>query len=302
MANIDDEKTYVVLFNETPQSYEKQIKLGLNIPRVFNEDQNTQLGECILYSYEEVPHGLHNKTLIGYVMFCPDTIKVPLFIGIKVNKFIVVHCENIGKFSRWREPEFCANAASINGRCIKYVPRQTHDLCIVAIKSTPEAIKFIKNPTQEMYELAVQKLPATIQYMPEEYRTEEICTEAIKKDPLVVQHLEFDEELFLLAIRGNPESIKYMKDITKEFCLNAIEVNVLCCYHIPYESIDIDICMSVWQKDAYYLCVMLSRHPRYIDLLIYMIIATRDRRIFDYLVNYLRNRSKIEEVRLFMGW
>ena len=117
-----------------------------------------------------------------------------------------------------RTKELCKIAVHQIGDALLYVPeRFKRDVCKIALKGNGKALLFLqeKDRTKELYQLAVQQNGSLIYSVPKAKRTKELYMLAVQQDP-VGEILKYmppplkTEEMCILAVRANADSIKYV--------------------------------------------------------------------------------------------
>lgn len=181
----------------------------------------------------------HTPEIIGFLFHCKQNEPLLLKLGEDC-------CRQI-----------CEIAVSAKGKLLASVPRQYHtpDLCIKAVKQSPEAIKYIKirknypelikaNPDtlkyinkqrqkelpSEVLENIVWERPDTLKYIKQRVQTQKICENAIKSP----------------NYNGNPGTFQLLPDKRKhhELCLIAATKNYINLQHIPESCLTYQIVQS----------------------------------------------------------
>ena len=68
---------------------------------------------------------------------------------------------------------------------------------------------------------------SALKYIPEEFKTEEICLEAVKNNSYALQHVNNQtEEICLEAIKKDGYCLRYVNNQTDKICLEAINKNI----------------------------------------------------------------------------
>jgi hypothetical protein len=101
---------------------------------------------------------------------------------------------------------------------------QTEELCLVAVRSYGGAINYMKEEikTESICLEAVKDDGLILKYIPNKYKTREVCLAAVGQNEWAIQYVP-DElqtyELCKLAIKNDPDTLRFVKNQTKEICL-----------------------------------------------------------------------------------
>ena len=80
--------------------------------------------------------------------------------------------------------------------------------------------------TPDMCLLATKHYPYCIEYVPKELQIPEICLDVVKKDGILLKHIEKQSsEICLEAVKQNGLALKYAKFKTLELCKMAVRQN-----------------------------------------------------------------------------
>lgn len=122
--------------------------------------------------------------------------------------------------------ELCKIAVQQNGYALQHVHRQTEELCKLAVQQSGYALAYVREQTEEICKAAVQQNGYALQYVRDQ--TEEICRLPVqlhgKKYTWVIHDVrEQTEELCKLAVENSPESLRYVREQTEEICKLAVQ-------------------------------------------------------------------------------
>lgn len=126
-------------------------------------------------------------------------------------------------------------AVKQNPEMLKYVTKQTPEICIEAVRQNGFAYLYVKTPTTEICLEAVRQNASVFKYMDEQTQTSEICLEAVKKDGCLLQYVKVqspqdevrqDQKSTRLS-PGAAEfhSLALKPALLREICLQAVKNN-----------------------------------------------------------------------------
>lgn len=157
-----------------------------------------------------------------------------------------------------RIPEELKTSQSFNLEAIKrsassiiYIKNQTLEMCELAIKKSPSVFPFVQHQTPKMVwdaikhngsnlryvksgktlvlcSLAVSSFGQALEFVPERFKTIELCEKAIKNNWKAIKFSPQTEELCILAIQQNYEAISLILEPSPEVCLTALKKNKNC--------------------------------------------------------------------------
>jgi len=185
--------------------------------------------------------------------FVKDEFKTQELYYLAINN----DCDAL-KFVEDQTEELCIFSVKINGSALRYVKNQTQQICDVAssnIEHNVGVLELMKDEfktynnckilltnslcnsikdvppaliTYELCLLAVKNSHHDLKYVPQEYKTEIICLNAVKGYWSALEHIENQtEEMCLIALSGGRnrcwQSLQFMHEQTDKVCREAIE-------------------------------------------------------------------------------
>ena len=195
--------------------------------------------------------------------------------------------------SEYQTEELCMTAVKQNGWTLEYVKKQTPEICLEAIKENPFALEYVENQTEEMCKLAVsldrvslqcirsenikneiikndetylnylekvQKNRMTLRLVWSEYRTPELCMEAVKRDGRALEYVENQTpEICLAAIKEYSFALKWVKNQTPEICLAAVKQNGNALKYVKNRTPE--LCMEAVKRNGHALAYVKKQTP-----------------------------------------
>jgi Domain of unknown function (DUF4116) len=136
-----------------------------------------------------------------------------------------------------KTPELCRLAVKQHGNALKYVPEKTPELCRMAVEQNGGALIYVPCDLTsnlgeayrlELYYLAVKQNRNVLRYLPEKYRTTELCRMAIDQDGWALKHVPEDKrspEFYLLAVQRDGTALEFVPEEhkTSELCHIAVQ-------------------------------------------------------------------------------
>ena len=179
-------------------------------------------------------------------------------LAIKENCNILKYISNIDNYNN--DIELCKTLITVNGLSLKYIDKQTFELCYLAVKQNGNALEFVKPElmTKELCHLSVQQNGDALEFVKPELMTKEMCKLAVQQNGLslrfVIPELITDE-IYKLAVQQNGLSLRHVKPelMTDEICKLAVQQNGLSLYRVKPELITDEICKLAVQQNG--LCL-----------------------------------------------
>jgi hypothetical protein len=229
-------------------------KLGLNIsPDTFNSNLELQYGGFYFTDFNNIHkyfNNFENHTIVGEIELVTTSQVINKNDKYKTDKFILKNIMYISQFIEKHNLIFlCLND---NSRSLKFVKEtnQTLEICQAAVLSNPYSLEYAKIQTEEMCLTAVQRNFQTFRFVIKQ--TPKICLEIIKNAPLLVYeikiaytkemmlalvkhggsfiklilNLDLDNDVLLESVKSDGLTLQYVKNQTKELCIEAIKNNV----------------------------------------------------------------------------
>ena len=133
---------------------------------------------------------------------------------------------------QWRTKEVCLAAITSFGMPCAEVPAELQSeeffLEAVRINTNGKALKYIPEEfrTMDVCSEAIRKFPEALEYVPETLKTSEMCLAAVQRNCMLLKYIPEDLktlEICLIAVRESPDTLRYVpeKPIMKELCLAA---------------------------------------------------------------------------------
>lgn len=136
----------------------------------------------------------------------------------------------------WKEETYL-DIIRKNGMMIQYVKEQTEELCIEAIKQNWRSITLIKHLTENICLEAVKQEPMAIEKIPNIYRSQLVCREALVRKPIIFSLLtDPNKDLCYLAISLDGTNIRYIKNPTEEMSVMAVKQNGMALTYITNKT------------------------------------------------------------------
>lgn len=172
--------------------------------------------------------------------------------------------------------ELCWMALKINAVCIEYIEEPTEEMSLYAINNLyhvpkkfctiqTEDIKWalvksqysgnfglIENPSEDMCMEAIKRDPRLIRFI--ENPSEDICMEAIKLDPMAIGWIKNQtDDMKIAAVSLDGSAIMSIRDQSEDLCYLAIRnpvfnsriFNILECINQP----TLEMCMEILEKN-----------------------------------------------------
>lgn len=237
--------------NNNLKHYEFEYKLGLNI----DSKQFNPSGECSiggLYFCDEASCYHHFDTYGTKLAL----IEIPndARVYVEENKFKAdkIFITKIIDF-RDVDNDFWINIIHKNGYAIKYVKKQTPEICTLAVQQNGFALRFVQNQTAssllEIYIQAVQQNGYSIIHIREAASLipYEICYQAVKQNGLVLQFVK-------------NRSILESKSLSKEIHTTAVQQNGLALQYVPFAYRTKKICDLAVKQNGLALQFVIDKY------------------------------------------
>ena len=101
-----------------------------------------------------------------------------------------------------------------NGYNLRFVHKQTPEICLEAVNEDGDALKYVKEQTPEICLAAVKQYGNALQFVREQ--TPEICLAAVKEEEDALQSVDksiFKEEKTMITLELTEEQIEQVKKI-----------------------------------------------------------------------------------------
>ncbi len=84
--------------------------------------------------------------------------------------------------SPWLSPEYCMSRVKKDGNALSNVRHQTQEICLEAVKQTPEAIFWVEKEfhNEELAMVAVKTKGLNLEYFHQDAQTVDVCIAAIQ--------------------------------------------------------------------------------------------------------------------------
>jgi hypothetical protein len=126
-----------------------------------------------------------------------------------------------------------------------------HEIMEFAVNENVKALAYIPEElrTESLCSLAVKKNGRALQYVPENLLTKSLCLEAVvntREALYYVPSSAWTEELFITAIKLHAFALTQVPDEykTKDVCMAALKSNVKDFYYVPKNIIDEELCLA----------------------------------------------------------
>lgn len=223
-------------------------------PRCFDDNMNNKMLEIL---------NEHKKVL--------ETLQLYNNLESKLSKFL----ENFPpeKAKEYREvflkynntsdldEEYYIHAVSLNGRFLKYIPKekQTHKIISAAVTQEPEALEFAADQTEDICLIAMQNIDdiygesTPLRFC--KYQNKEIILAAVESVGCNLKYAQFqDEDICIAAVKSDGCEIEDVKIQTQKI-INALVFECRCnaggsyiYKHIKPEFITNDICIEMYNE------------------------------------------------------
>jgi len=121
--------------------------------------------------------------------------------------------------------EFCMIAVKMNGLILKYVKNQTPEISFAAVQQNGYALQFVKNQTLEICVAAVQQNGFALKYS--NYQTLEICLAAVQEIGYALKYVKYQTpEICQAALLNEPMSFEFVESKTYDICKFAYGLNI----------------------------------------------------------------------------
>lgn len=111
---------------------------------------------------------------------------------------------------------------SYHGGDLRWIDKQTPNICLAAVRNTGLALKYVKEQTEEICLAAVQDQGWVLSYVKEQ--TPALCLAAVNSYGMALQFVkEQTPEICMAAVQNDPMALKYVKEQTEEICLEAVK-------------------------------------------------------------------------------
>lgn len=133
-----------------------------------------------------------------------------------------------------------------DGLNLQYVPQQTDELCLHAVKENGLALQYVLNQTEEICNEAVRNDGMALQYVMAQ--TEQMCYDAIMHKPLAFKYVKNKTaELTEYAISEEPFNVKFASHVTPKMCKELIDNDPLSIFYL--NNPPPELCLYAIKKD-----------------------------------------------------
>jgi len=202
---------------------------------------------------DDVSHILHNEK--GYYS---DKIIIKKFINREdwpnsVWTNILLHEPNALKFVEKQTPDLCLLAIQGNAFALEFVREQTDQMCVIAVTRKWQTIRHVKNQTTELCRLALDGNYEALRYI--RNQTDAFCRYAIMNNHNALRYVAYQtEELYRYAIGLDWRALKYIMKFNSmntaidvhELCILAIEQDVGALTYVPNKTEE--ICRFAYER------------------------------------------------------
>jgi hypothetical protein len=150
-----------------------------------------------------------------------------------------------------RTPELCEKAVSLSGTNLRYVTNKTQELCCTAMRQTSNSYQYIpvEFRNEEINYLAVKNGTVLLSDIPQNKRSKRMCLSAVKRQSNYIEHVPERHkipEFYLEVFEHNHNIFKLMpKDLmTEDICLKALRNSPEFLDFIPKEKQTDKICLD----------------------------------------------------------
>lgn len=223
-------------------------KSGVNIDILpFNPTQSSRPGGMYFFSepnlykfmrYVAQPYYIREVSLDDLSLIYEDGD------NFKTNRFI------LGDRVDWREyfnsrQSLVYEAVKYSANSIRYVDNQTEKLCLLAVNNDPFSIQDIINPSDEVICTAINKNAHVILYITNR----------------IIHRKNLSEDMYMEAIRYNPEIICNTSIQTYTRCLEAVKYNPSTIIYINEEYKTNELYIEALSRDGFVLKQIPNKTP-----------------------------------------
>ncbi|HBG8470868.1 TPA: DUF4116 domain-containing protein [Clostridioides difficile] len=182
-------------------------------------------------------------------------------------------------------------AVSKDGELLKYVKKQTEEICLLAVRENPWALIHVKRQTERICIEAVKQWGTILQFVKKQ--TPKICLEAVKQNSFALYYVKKQfEEVCIEAVKQDGDALKYIKKQTKELCLRAIENDVCSLQYVKWAELN----LTEFEVDEIckFALTQTSRALTY--------IKNKDKYIKKFNIKYSKNNRKVTAINIDGEW
>lgn len=163
--------------------------------------------------------------------------------AIKQNAYSIIYVDNL-------TDEICYAAVSKKGKLLKYIENQSRYIRDTAIKQSMNSFYYAEEQDEETCFELIRKNPFIIKVIRQENLTDEMCREAVMRNPQTISHIpRKTPELYLIAIKKDSSYLAATQNQTNEMCYEAIKQNPLMLGFVKSGMQSYDICMFAVKQD-----------------------------------------------------
>jgi hypothetical protein len=110
------------------------------------------------------------------------------------------------RFVKKQTPEICRRAIQCDAAALSYVKKQTPSLCLLAVTNKWHSLQYVKKQTPKICMTAVQQSGSALRYVHKENQTKELCEIAVRSRPAIApKYVLIDEwEFYIPILRQHP--------------------------------------------------------------------------------------------------
>jgi hypothetical protein len=251
-----------ILLNRDLTTCGFKAKIGYNRAKYF--DVWNDGGFKITNTLEELYTDFSVDKVLGYVT------KVHIYknicVGFELEKTILIK-----HLPQWEDADFCRKILEINFNAFRCIPSYMLDIhmCLSAVNAYGLLLEFVPEEfrTLEVCLIAC-KHPGLLEFVPDTLKTTEFYYKVIEADPYNITSIRNDiitDEMWHFAFNLNVRIIGYMpiRLITDDMCLKAVTTNACSIDCIPEDFLTEDLCLTVVRDTMYILSFIPVRFRTY---------------------------------------
>jgi hypothetical protein len=137
--------------------------------------------------------------------------------------FITINHAKVGDIKRTR-CDFDTEAVERCGIDLKFIKKQTPEICLAAVKQNGLALYYVKEQSYQICLAAVKQNGFALDFVDAVFATDEICLEAIKQNEQALQFVIDTkiENVIDVAMKQNEEVCQYLKIDHENDCFNRV--------------------------------------------------------------------------------
>lgn len=226
----------------------------------FNNHCTYHYGDALCFTkFESLFDDIELNKYVYDVEFPEDTDVYYNNDFARSHKFILKNKRLIEDMEEFNDEQKCFILIKKNPKILKYIKKQTYELCLTAVKNNGSSLEYVKPElqTKKLCTIAVENYGYAIEYVNDEFLTKEICLKAVKAHGFSFRKLKDEfktKDIYIEAIKSKYSLLKYISNkpdliIDNNLLLESIRYNARTFEDIEHKYINKEFCDEAIKKN-----------------------------------------------------